>query len=140
MMGTFTCSSYRDPGTLATLKVFEDAVAWAATPGSISTKDMNEAGLRAFKSLDAPLAPQSRGTALFSNRLDDASRQRFRDALLAQTPETLRAAAEAHLVGKPMSIAIVGNAAAVPVEHGVDGWTALGSDGKPTVKREAGSA
>jgi hypothetical protein len=140
MMGTFTCSSYRDPGTLATLKVFEDAVAWAATPGSISTKDMNEAGLRAFKSLDAPLAPQSRGTALFSNRLDDASRQRFRDALLAQTPETLRAAAEAHLVGKPMSIAIVGNAAAVPVEHGVDGWTVLGSDGKPTVKREAGSA
>ena len=134
MTGTFTCSSYRDPGTLATLRAFEGAVTWAATPGSITAKDLQEAHLRAFKSLDAPLSPQSRGTALFTNRLDDASRQRFRDALLACTPDSLRAAAEAHLVGKPMSIAIVGNSAAVPVEHSVDGWTVLGADGKPLLK------
>ena len=131
LSGNFSFTSYRDPNQLATLDVFKASGEWAATSGSISDSDMNEATLRAFKALDSPLAPQNRGTALFLSGLDDESRQRFRDGLFACTKDTLRAAAEKYLVGREASVAIVGNAAAVPVANGQDGWTVLGADGKP---------
>mmetsp|Transcript_21812 Transcript_21812/g.39127 ORF Transcript_21812/g.39127 Transcript_21812/m.39127 type:complete len:1079 (+) Transcript_21812:24-3260(+) len=132
--GTFMFTSYRDPNSTATLDRFEEAIKWAATEGSLSARDVEEAHLRAFKNLDAPRAPSARGASLFSAGLDDASRQLFRDRLLACTAETLREVAERHLLGNNNSAAaIVGNASAVPVTHGVDGWTVLGPDGRPLV-------
>ncbi|CAE8614078.1 unnamed protein product [Polarella glacialis] len=129
--GTFVFNSYRDPNSLKTLEAFEKAVEWAATPGSLSARDVEEAHLRTFKSLDAPRAPSSRGASHFTAGLDDASRQLFRDRLLACTVDTLRDVAERHLLvaaGAPCGVAIVGNAANVPVTSG-DEWVVLGPDG-----------
>ena len=53
--------------------------------GDFSTRDLEEAQLGAFKSLDAPRAPAARGAARFGGLPDD-ERQRFRDRLLACTP------------------------------------------------------
>jgi len=132
--GTFMFSSYRDPNSTATLDKFEEAIKWAASEGSLSLRDVEEAHLRAFKNLDAPRAPSARGAGLFAAGLDDASRQLFRDRLLACTVETLREVAERHLLGNTNSAAaIVGNAAAVPVTNGLGGWQVLGPDGRPLI-------
>lgn len=43
---------------------------------SFTERDLDEAKLRAFKALDAPVAPSGRGAAYFSNNeLDDDTRQ-----------------------------------------------------------------
>ena len=51
-----------------------------------SERDLAEAKLRAFKSLDAPVAPSGKGFSLFWSRLDDDVRQTFRTRVLAVRP------------------------------------------------------
>ena len=101
-------SSYRDPNTVKTMETFASAAAWAAEPGNITAEILEEAHLKAFKAIDAPLAPSSRGASLFTGGMDDASRQLFRDRLLDCTPEQMRACAEKYLVGQTPALAIVG--------------------------------
>ncbi len=55
--------------------------------------------LKAFKMIDAPLAPQSRGSSLFSSGLTDDARQTFRNQLLDCTADKMRLAAEKYLIG-----------------------------------------
>jgi hypothetical protein len=54
-----------------------------------SERDLAEAKLRAFKSLDAPVAPSGKGFSLFWSRLDDDVRQAFRTRVLAVRPLAL---------------------------------------------------
>merc|ERR1712216_555104 len=91
---------------------------------------LEEAWLKAFKAIDAPLAPQSRGASLFTNLMDDESRQLFRDRLLDCTPERMRECAEKYLVGKTPALAIVGNPASVP-DVKKAGWTCVDAEGNP---------
>jgi len=128
--GVFTMSSYRDPGTTATIASFEKAAEWAATNGNLTAKILEEAHLRAFKSIDAPLAPSNRGSSLFTLGLTDDAWQLFRNELLDCTAEKMRSCAERYLVGKTAALAIVGGPAAV---EGVraKGWTCLDAEGAP---------
>ena len=128
--GVFGMSSYRDPNTLETLAAFERAAEWAATEGNITREVLEEAHLRAFKSIDAPLAPSSRGASLFTAGLTDEKRQLFRDRLLDCTTEKMRACAEKYLVGKKPALAIVGGAQAAEALAG-DGWVVTDAEGKP---------
>ena len=68
------------------METFQKAAEWAATEGNLTQEILEEAWLKAFKAIDAPLAPQSRGASLFTNLMDDESRQIFRDGLLDTTP------------------------------------------------------
>jgi Zn-dependent M16 (insulinase) family peptidase len=106
--GVFAMSSYRDPNTLSTIETFASAAAWAARDGNLTAEILEEAHLKAFKAIDAPLAPSSRGASLFTGGMDDASRQTFRDRLLDCTVEQMRACAEKYLVGQTPALAIVG--------------------------------
>ena len=106
--GVFAMSSYRDPNTVKTMETFASAAAWAAEPGNLTAEILEEAHLKAFKAIDAPLAPSSRGASLFTGGMDDASRQTFRDRLLDCTVEQMRACAEKYLVGQTPALAIVG--------------------------------
>jgi Zn-dependent M16 (insulinase) family peptidase len=106
--GVFAMSSYRDPNTLSTIETFASAAAWAAREGNLTAEILEEAHLKAFKAIDAPLAPSSRGASLFAGGMDDASRQTFRDRLLDCTVEQMRACAEKYLVGQTPALAIVG--------------------------------
>jgi len=131
--GTFSMSSYRDPRSLETVDVYEAAAAWAAKEGAFSDRDLEEAKLRAFKSLDSPVAPSGKGSTLFLNKLDDDTRQVFRSALLAVEIGDLARVAQTYLVNgaSEAATAIVGNEEKVSVEHGQDGWAVLGADLKP---------
>ena len=128
--GVFAMSSYRDPGTTATVATFAAAAEWAATKGTITPAILEEAHLRAFKSIDAPLAPSSRGSSLFTAGLTDDARQTFRDGLLECTAERMRACAEKYLVGKTPALAIVGGPAAAETLRG-EGWECLDAEGAP---------
>ena len=117
MTAMFQFFSYRDPNTTKTLEAFEKSVEWATTPGSITSKELEEAQLRAFKALDAPLAPSSRGKSSFSSGFTDAQRQRFRDGLLACTPEDLARVAAVHLapaLRDAAAVAVLGSAEFAP--------------------------
>ena len=106
--GVFAMSSYRDPNVLKTIETFENAATWAAAKGNLTPEILEEAHLRAFKAIDAPLAPSSRGASLFTGDMDDASRQTFRDRLLDCTVEQMRACAEKYLVNQTPAVAVVG--------------------------------
>jgi Zn-dependent M16 (insulinase) family peptidase len=101
-------SSYRDPNVLKTIETFKNAAEWAATAGNLTAEILEEAHLRAFKAIDAPLAPSSRGASLFTGGMDDASRQVFRDRLLDCTVEQMRVCAEKYLVNQTPAVAVVG--------------------------------
>ena len=118
------------PNTTATVETFQKAAEWAATEGNLTQEILEEAWLKAFKAIDAPLAPQSRGASLFTNLMDDESRQIFRDGLLDTTPEQMRACAEKYLVGKTPALAIVGNPTAVPDVKSA-GWACVDAEGNP---------
>ena len=106
--GIFAMSSYRDPNTTATIEAFEKAAVWASVAGNLTPEILEEAHLKAFKAIDAPLAPSGRGASLFTNMMDDASRQTFRDRLLDCTVEQMRVCATKYLVNQTPALAIVG--------------------------------
>ncbi|KAK3283559.1 hypothetical protein CYMTET_8749 [Cymbomonas tetramitiformis] len=126
-------SSYRDPRTIETLKVFEEASRWAVTSGEINDRDIEEGLLRAFKSLDAPIGPSSRGNRFFLYGLDDSTRQVFREQLLGVGVGDIKRVAEQYLVDgmNQSSVTIVGSMDKVSVKHEEDGWEVLGADMKP---------
>ena len=128
--GTFTFSSYRDPRQSETLAAFDAAATWAARKGAITPRHLEEAQLQCFKALDAPTAPNSRGSRRFAHpQLSDEARQAFRARLLDACAADLCAVSERYLCGVsvPKSECIVGNAAAVGVNE-ADGWALLGPE------------
>ena len=128
--GVFAFSSYRDPGTTATMETFGRAAEWAAASGNLTSELLEEAHLKAFKAIDAPLAPSSRGASLFTSGLTEDARQLFRDRLLDCTANKMRECAEKYLVGKVGALAIVGSpAAAAGVKD--QGWVCLDAEGAP---------
>lgn len=127
--GIFAMSSYRDPNTLNTIQTFSDAADWASEKGNLTSEILEEAHLKAFKAIDAPLAPSSRGASLFTNAMDDDSRQVFRDRLLDCTVEQMRLCAEKYLVGQTPALAIVG-APANADSMRASGWAILDAEGK----------
>jgi Zn-dependent M16 (insulinase) family peptidase len=133
LSGRFGFTSYRDPNTIQTLDTFVSAAEWAASKGNITAAELEEAHLRAFKSLDAPLAPSSRGSALFSSRLTDDARQVFRDRLLSCTAEKMRDVAERYLLSASIrpALAIVGAPSAASALQAAGGWTVLDAEGNP---------
>ena len=114
--GIFYFSSYRDPNTLETIETFQKACEWAAQPSSITKTMVEEAHLRAFKSIDSPIAPASRGQSLYAQRMTDAQRQNFRTRLLDCTAEDMTRVAQEYLLNKPMTVCIVGSEDKVPVD------------------------
>jgi hypothetical protein len=114
--GIFYFSSYRDPNTLETIETFQKACQWAAQPSSITKTMVEEAHLRAFKSIDSPIAPASRGQSLYAQRMTDAQRQNFRTRLLDCTAEDMTRVAQEYLLNKPMTVCIVGSEDKVPVD------------------------
>ena len=114
--GIFYFSSYRDPNTIETIETFQKACEWAAQPDSITKTMVEEAHLRAFKSIDAPIAPASRGQSLYAQRMTDSQRQNFRTRLLDCTSADMTRVAREYLSNKPMTVCIVGSEDKVPVD------------------------
>ena len=129
MSSLFSFYSYRDPNTTETLETFTKSIEWATQSGNITKKELEEAQLRAFKQLDAPLAPSARGKSGFISGVSEAERQKFRDGLLSCSPADLASAAKKYLAGVPPAIAVVGSSEKAPL--GDSEWINLDAQGNP---------
>ncbi|TFG89549.1 MAG: peptidase M16, partial [Gemmatimonadales bacterium] len=98
--GILSLLSYRDPHIARTLRVYDEAAAWAAG-GQFSNEEMTQGLLAVFGDLDRPLSPGGRGTREFANRqqgLTPELRQTFREAVLATTRNDLIRVADRYLL------------------------------------------
>jgi Zn-dependent M16 (insulinase) family peptidase len=97
--GIFSFLSYRDPQLVRTLKVYDDAVAWAVA-GEFDQTQLKEAILSIFSDLDRPLSPGGRGSHEFANicqGLTLEKRNTLRRQVLAMDHTTLITVASRYL-------------------------------------------
>lgn len=113
--GILNFYSYRDPNPLASLKSFKDTyrVLMEKLTGSESTrwtyKDLEEAKLAIFQSIDAPISISSQGSSTFLEQIDDEMRQRRRERFLDTGFDDLELAAQKYLLNPEEAITLIGN-------------------------------
>ncbi|XP_046847689.1 presequence protease, mitochondrial-like [Xenia sp. Carnegie-2017] len=108
----FAFFSYRDPNSLETLNVFDQAQDWASS-GEFTDRDIVEAKLSVFSQVDAPVPPPYKGMTLFKHGITDDMRQVHRDRLFAVNREALVDVARRYLNDseeRVSSVAILGPA------------------------------
>ncbi|TMW58437.1 hypothetical protein Poli38472_009996 [Pythium oligandrum] len=106
--GTFSLSSHYDPNTLKTLEVYEKALQWAAD-GKFTDRDIQEALLSIFASIDAPKTPSMKGKMSFLRGITNEMRQERREQYLALSKTQLVDVATHYFAVKPPShVVIVG--------------------------------
>jgi len=90
--GPMTFVSYRDPGALRTLEVFQAAGEYLRTV-DLSDEEMEQAIVGAIGDLDAYMLPDAQGNAAMGRILagdDEAGRDRMRQEILATTLDDFR--------------------------------------------------
>lgn len=122
--GLWSFYSFRDPNTTKTLDVFSSLREWMKKDGAFQDKDIDEAKLRLFSSIDHPVAPSRQGALEFTSGITWEMRQKNREGILDATRKDLIEMAEKYLVpatsstsqdgGRYPSIAILGNTAHNP--------------------------
>ncbi|XP_021354129.1 presequence protease, mitochondrial-like isoform X2 [Mizuhopecten yessoensis] len=78
--GVFSLFSYRDPNSLKTLEVFDEAVKWLCR-GDYTHGDVDEAKLSVFQETDTPVTPGKIGMTRFTGGVTDEMKQTMRDQL-----------------------------------------------------------
>ena len=119
--GMFGMYSYRDPNPQNTLKIMKNAGRWAYEK-DFSDRDIEEAKLSVFQSVDAPESVSDEGMTRFLNGIDEGMEQRRREQLLDVTKDDVREVAQKYLIeGTPgSSLALLGERQDWVNE--VDGW------------------
>ncbi|XP_065837454.1 presequence protease, mitochondrial-like [Oscarella lobularis] len=97
--GLFSFFSYRDPRPFDSITAFDKSAQWAVD-GSFSDEDVDEAKLRLFSRIDAPVSPGNRGNRWFLNRLTDDVHRQYRTRLLSVEGEQLSTVAKKYLLSK----------------------------------------
>jgi len=106
--GTFSFYSYRDPKPLNSSEVFKKSVEWAATK-KFSDREIKEAKLSLFSSIDAPRNASAEGISYFKYNITDDMRQARREKLLSVTSKDVNEAVEKYLTNdKKSSTTILG--------------------------------
>ena len=82
-LGLFSFYSYRDPNFESTFEAFNKSADWISNADNFSERDITEAKLGLFQSVDCPVLPGSRGLGPFLSGITDAMflehRRRLRD-------------------------------------------------------------
>ena len=134
--GIFGFSSYRDPNPLNSLKVMNEAGAWARDQ-KFTERDLEEAKLSVFQGLDAPRSVNSEGMTKFLTGVDEDMEQRHREELLDVKAADVNRVADVYLAGKfaDASVAVLGKTQDwVSPEQG---WTEMPMDIKAEEQDEA---
>lgn len=91
--GTFSMSSHYDPNTWKTLEAYEGARKFACD-GDFSDRDVQEALLSIFSSVDAPKTPSGKGKMAFLRGISNEMRQHRREQYLNVNRQQLMDAAQ----------------------------------------------
>jgi len=128
--GTFSFYSYRDPKPLNSSEVFKKSVEWAINR-KFTDREIKEAKLSLFSSIDAPRNASAEGISLFKYNITDDMRQARREKLLSVTSKDVNDAVEKYLTKeKKSSTTVLG---VIPEEWKKDkkisqdlGWEVIG--------------
>jgi presequence protease len=97
MDGIFGFYSYRDPNPLNTMSVMRNAGQWAVEK-KWSDRDLEEAKLSVFQSIDAPQSISREGMSRFLSGVTDEMVQERRERLLDVTKDQVREVAQKYIV------------------------------------------
>lgn len=106
--GIFSYYSYRDPKSLQSLETFQKAGQFAVD-NEWSDRDLEEAKLTIFQSIDAPVSVKAEGQALFKEGVTDEMRKTRREQLLDVDVGDIKDVAEKYLINGQPSVALVGD-------------------------------
>ncbi|KAI5965248.1 CYM1 [Candida pseudojiufengensis] len=107
--GTLNFYSYRDPNPIKSISTFESSFPYGLT-ADWSEKDLTEAKLRIFQSIDAPINIANQGSSKFFDGISDEMRQERRENFLSTNVQDLRNVTQEFLVeNKNNSITVIGN-------------------------------
>ena len=118
--GTFTFYSYRDPKNLETFSVYRKSGEWALE-NNFDQKDVDEAILRVFQSLDAPQTPGVKGLRYFLSGISDEMFANHRVSVKNVKVQDLKVVADKYLVDPSIS----GKTMIGGLQQGLEdlGWT-----------------
>lgn len=97
MEGLFGFYSYRDPNPVNTLGIMRNAGRWAVDK-KWSDRDLEDAKISVFQSVDAPVSVNEEGMGRFLYGVDEEMKQRKREQLLDVTKEQVRDVAQKYVV------------------------------------------
>lgn len=97
MDGVFGFYSYRDPNPQNTMTIMQNAGKWAVEK-EWTDRDLEEAKLSVFQSVDAPQAVSEEGMSRFLSGVSDEMRQERRERLLDVTKDQVREVAQQYVV------------------------------------------
>ena len=100
--GVLNFYSYRDPNCAVTFDIFDQAHDWV-TQNSFTDRDIEEAKLGVFQTVDSPIPPGSKGMNKFLHGIDDILLQMHRSALMSVTCQDIMEVAEEYLGPKSHS-------------------------------------
>ncbi|KAH8596940.1 presequence protease-like protein [Bisporella sp. PMI_857] len=95
--GVFGFYSYRDPNPLNTIKIMEEAGKWAAEK-EWTDRDLEEAKLSVFQSVDAPKSVSAEGMDRFLSGVSSEMKQVRREQLLDVSRDQVRQVAEKFVI------------------------------------------
>ncbi|KAI0852324.1 Metalloenzyme, LuxS/M16 peptidase-like protein [Daldinia vernicosa] len=95
--GIFGFYSYRDPNPLNTLSIMKNAGRWAVDK-KWSDRDLEEAKISVFQSVDAPRSVSAEGMLRFTSGVTDEMQQKRREQLLDVSKDQVREAAQKYIV------------------------------------------
>jgi Zn-dependent M16 (insulinase) family peptidase len=95
--GMFGFYSYRDPNPQNTMTIMRNAGKWAVKK-QWTDRDLEEAKLSVFQSVDAPQAVSEEGMSRFLSGVTDEMRQERRERLLDVTKDQVREVAQQYIV------------------------------------------
>lgn len=97
LRGIFGFSSYRDPNPVNSLKIMNEAGVWARDR-QWTDRDLEEAKLSVFQSLDAPRSVSSEGMTRFLTGVDEEMEQTMRERLLDVDAKDVNEVAQKYIV------------------------------------------
>ncbi|KAF0756931.1 presequence protease, mitochondrial [Aphis craccivora] len=109
MSGSIQMFSYRDPKPIETFEAFDGVCNWVNSK-KITIEELNEAKLAIFQGIDHPVAPMSKGNALFFNDMDHQIRQEHRNQIMNVKVEDLLNVANLYFSNTNFSKALIGPA------------------------------
>lgn len=104
--GLLNFYSYRDPNPLNSIKSFEDCNKKLL---EFTEKDIQEAKLRIFQSVDAPTNISTQGSSQFFDNITDEMRQERREQFLDTTRKDIEDAFTKYIQNSESSVSVIGD-------------------------------